>query len=97
MIWLLSGSIRTCLVSFDTLAEQFDTSGHIVSVQDVSDTQFVFADAGCCIEALSRSVHNDEFMANVMKIAMGRLCCPTLEMVGATAMYKLDPSFLQHM
>ena len=36
---------------------------------------------------------NDEFMANVMKIAMGRLCCPTLEMVGATAMYKLDPSF----
>lgn len=36
---------------------------------------------------------NDDFMANVMKIAMGRLCCPTLEMVGATAMYKLDPSF----
>lgn len=36
---------------------------------------------------------NDDFMANVMKIAMGRLCCPTLEMVGATAMYKMDPSF----
>lgn len=36
---------------------------------------------------------NEEFMANVMKIAMGRLCCPTLEMVGATALYKLDPSF----
>ncbi|HIY04534.1 MAG TPA: pyridoxal phosphate-dependent aminotransferase [Candidatus Anaerotignum merdipullorum] len=36
---------------------------------------------------------NDEFMANVMKIAMGRLCCPTLDMVGAAAMYRLDPSF----
>lgn len=36
---------------------------------------------------------NEEFMASVMKIAMGRLCCPTLEMVGATALYKLDPSF----
>lgn len=36
---------------------------------------------------------NEEYMAEVMKIAMGRLCVPTLDMVGATAMYKMDPSF----
>ena len=36
---------------------------------------------------------NDDFMASVMKIAMGRLCCPTLEMIGAAALYDLDESF----
>ena len=32
-------------------------------------------------------------MAQVFKIAMGRLCVPTLDMVGATAMYKLPADF----
>ena len=36
---------------------------------------------------------NKEFMAQVFKIAMGRLCVPTLDMVGATAMYKLPADF----
>ena len=36
---------------------------------------------------------NKEFMAEVFKIAMGRLCVPTLDMVGATAMYKLPADF----
>ena len=36
---------------------------------------------------------NKEYMAEVFKIAMGRLCVPTLDMVGATAMYKLPADF----
>jgi aspartate aminotransferase len=36
---------------------------------------------------------NKEFMAEVFKIAMGRLCVPTLDMVGAEAMYKLPADF----
>lgn len=36
---------------------------------------------------------NKEYMAQVFKIAMGRLCVPTLDMVGATAMYKLPADF----
>lgn len=36
---------------------------------------------------------NEELMANAMKLAQGRLCCPTLDMIGATALYELDPSY----
>lgn len=36
---------------------------------------------------------NEELMSNAMKLAQGRLCCPTLDMVGATALYELDPSY----
>ncbi len=38
---------------------------------------------------------NQELMQSVMKIAMGRLCCPTLEMIGAAALYSLDDSFFK--
>ncbi|MGN0711388.1 MAG: pyridoxal phosphate-dependent aminotransferase [Anaerovoracaceae bacterium] len=36
---------------------------------------------------------NEELMSNTMKLAQGRLCCPTLDMIGATALYELDPSY----
>ncbi|QAT42848.1 pyridoxal phosphate-dependent aminotransferase [Aminipila luticellarii] len=36
---------------------------------------------------------NQELMSNAMKLAQGRLCCPTLDMIGATALYELDPSY----
>ena len=36
---------------------------------------------------------NNELMSNAMKIAQGRLCCPTLDMIGSTALYELDPSY----
>lgn len=36
---------------------------------------------------------NEDLMANAMKLAQGRLCCPTLDMIGATALYELDPSY----
>ena len=38
---------------------------------------------------------NPEFQAAVMKIAMGRLCVPTLEMIGATELYKLPASYIE--
>ncbi len=38
---------------------------------------------------------NEELMSNLMKIAQGRLCCPTLDMVGAEALYKLDPDYFK--
>lgn len=37
---------------------------------------------------------NDEFLAQVMKICMGRLCVATLEMVGAEALYRLPMSYI---
>lgn len=36
---------------------------------------------------------NEEFMSGVLKIAQGRLCCPTLEQIGAAALYRLDNSY----
>ena len=36
---------------------------------------------------------NRQLMKQVMKLAQARLCVPTLEMVGATALYRLDPSY----
>lgn len=38
---------------------------------------------------------NDELMAQVMKLAQGRLCVPTLEQVGAVALYKTPKSYLE--
>ena len=36
---------------------------------------------------------NKQLMKNVMKLAQARLCVPTLEMVGATALYQLPPTY----
>ncbi|WMI80304.1 pyridoxal phosphate-dependent aminotransferase [Anaerotignum sp. MB30-C6] len=65
-----------------------DVADRVIIIDSVSKR---FSACGARIGCLISK--NAELMANVMKIAMGRLCCPTLEMVGATALYKLDPSF----
>ncbi len=36
---------------------------------------------------------NEELMNNLMKLAQARLCCPTIDQVGAAELYKLDPSY----
>ena len=38
---------------------------------------------------------NREFMDAVLKLAQGRLCCPTLDQVGAAALYRLDPAYYE--
>ena len=38
---------------------------------------------------------NEEFMEGIMKIAQGRLCVPTLEQIGAAALYRLDKSYYE--
>lgn len=32
---------------------------------------------------------NKELIQNILKLCQGRLCCPTLEQVGATALYDI--------
>lgn len=36
---------------------------------------------------------NKELMSGILKLAQGRLCCPTLEQVGAAALYRLDKDY----
>lgn len=40
---------------------------------------------------------NEVIMDIVMKIAQGRLCCPTLDQIGAAALYRLDSSYYSDM
>ncbi len=65
-----------------------DVADRVIIIDSISKR---FSACGARIGCLISK--NAELMANVMKIAMGRLCCPTLEMVGASALYKLDPAF----
>ncbi len=65
-----------------------DVADRVIIIDSISKR---FSACGARIGCLISK--NADLMANVMKIAMGRLCCPTLEMVGATALYQLDPSF----
>ncbi len=36
---------------------------------------------------------NQDLMSGILKLAQGRLCCPTLEQVGAAALYRMDKSY----
>lgn len=36
---------------------------------------------------------NEELMQNLLKLAQARLCCPTIDQIGAAALYDLDPSY----
>ncbi|MCQ4934984.1 MULTISPECIES: pyridoxal phosphate-dependent aminotransferase [Anaerotignum] len=65
-----------------------DVADRVIIIDSISKR---FSACGARIGCLISK--NADLMANVMKIAMGRLCCPTLEMVGASALYKLDPAF----
>ncbi|MFI3174941.1 MAG: pyridoxal phosphate-dependent aminotransferase [Bacillota bacterium] len=70
---------------------QFDDVADRVVIIDSVSKRFSACGAriGCFISK------NESLMQSVMKIAMGRLCCPTLEMVGAAALYSLDDSFFK--
>lgn len=39
--------------------------------------------------------HNEEFMQGVLKFCQGRLCIPTIDQVGATALFKLPHSYYE--
>lgn len=36
---------------------------------------------------------NEELMQNLLKLAQARLCCPSIDQIGAAALYNLDPSY----
>ncbi len=73
------------MTSFGQLA---DIEDRVIIIDSVSKR---FSACGARIGCLV--CKNKDYMAQVYKIAMGRLCVPTLDMVGATAMYKLPADF----
>ena len=65
-----------------------DLADRVVIVDSVSKRfSACGARVGCIISK------NEELMSGVLKLAQGRLCCPTLEQVGAAALYRMDKSY----
>lgn len=73
--------------SFGTIKEIED---RVVLIDSVSKR---FSACGARIGCIS--CKNAEFMGQVMKLAQGRLCVPTLEQVGAAELYKTPMSYLK--
>ena len=61
---------------------------NVVIVDSVSKR---FSACGARIGSIASK--NEELMSNLMKLAQARLCCPTLDMIGAAALYNLEPEY----
>ena len=61
---------------------------HVIIVDSVSKR---FPACGARIGSIASK--NEELMGNLMKLCQARLCCPTLDMLGAAALYNLDPEY----
>ncbi len=73
------------VTSFGMLDEVAD---RVVIVDSVSKR---FSACGARVGAVISK--NKELMEAVLKLAQGRLCCPTLEQVGAAALFRMDKSY----
>lgn len=75
-------------LSFTSLASFKEIEDKVVIIDSISKRY-----SACGARIGNIACKNKEFMANIMKFAQARLCCPTLEMVGAKALYDLEPSY----
>lgn len=71
-----------------TFGQYKDIEDRVIIVDSVSKRfSACGARVGCIV------TKNEELYSNLMKLAQGRLCCPTLDQVGAAAMYRLPENF----
>lgn len=77
----------TTAISFATCE---DAKDNVIIIDSVSKR---FSACGARIGFIASK--NKELMKNVMKLAQSRLCCPTLEMIGARALYEVDDSYFE--
>ena len=69
-----------------------DLADRVIMVDSVSKR---FSACGARIGAIISK--NEEFMSGILKLAQGRLCVPTLEQIGAAALYRMDKSYYEEM
>ncbi len=76
---------------------QYTSFAHLPGLEDrlvvVDSVSKRYSACGARIGSIS--CKNKDFMAQVLKMAQGRLCVPTLEQVGATALYNTPKSYLE--
>jgi aspartate aminotransferase len=65
-----------------------DVADRVIIVDSVSKR---FSACGARIGSIVTK--NEELYSNLLKLAQGRLCCPTIDQVGSVALYNLDPSY----
>ncbi|MCL1941390.1 MAG: pyridoxal phosphate-dependent aminotransferase [Synergistaceae bacterium] len=74
---------------------KFTSFGHIKNIADrvviIDSVSKRYSACGARIGCIA--IKNREFLAHVLKLCQGRLCVPTLEQVGATALYSTPKSY----
>ncbi len=70
------------------------------SIKEISDRVIIIDSiskrfSACGARVGSIGTKNKDVIKNALKIAQSRLCVPTLEMIGANALYEMDPSYFK--
>ena len=95
-LWIISDEVYREFAYDDREVTSFgmleDLADRVVMVDSVSKR---FSACGARIGAVISK--NEELMSGILKLAQGRLCVPTLEQVGAAALYGLDKSYYDEM
>ncbi|WP_101772981.1 pyridoxal phosphate-dependent aminotransferase [Peptostreptococcus faecalis] len=93
-LWIISDEVYREFV-YDGL--KYTSFGNLKNVEDrviiVDSVSKRYSACGARIGSLASK--NTDFIAEVLKLCQGRLCVPTLEMVGATELYKTPVSYLK--
>ena len=71
-----------------TFASFKEAEQNVVIVDSVSKR---FSACGARVGSIASK--NEELMGNLMKLCQARLCCPTIDQIGAAALYRMDPSY----
>ena len=93
-LWIISDEVYREFV-YDGL--KYTSFGNLENVQDrviiVDSVSKRYSACGARIGSLA--CKNKDFIAQVLKLCQGRLCVPTLEMVGSAELYKTPKSYLE--
>ena len=91
-LWIIADEVYREFAYDDRKAVPFgmldDLSDRVIIVDSVSKR---FSACGARVGCVASK--NKELMDGLMKIAQGRLCCPTLDQIGAAALYSLDEAY----
>lgn len=93
-LWIISDEVYREFAYDGREATSFgmieDLADRVIIVDSVSKR---FSACGARVGAVISK--NKEFMEGILKLAQGRLCCPTLEQIGAAALYRMDKSYYE--
>ena len=93
-LWIISDEVYREFAYDDREVTSFgmleDLADRVILVDSVSKR---YSACGARVGAVISK--NKDLMSGILKLAQGRLCCPTLEQVGAAALYRLDKSYYE--